>query len=149
MLRITKQTDYSIVLMTRFAADEPRAVHNARDLARSAGLPLPTVSKILKALARAGLLTSHRGVKGGYGLARPPSQISVDEVIEALEGPIAITECLDQNSVPEHCGIRGACPVQANWEKINDAVKSALSGIPLSEMVAPVLPAAPETTTEP
>jgi FeS assembly SUF system regulator len=149
MLRITKQTDYSIVLMTKFAADEPQAVHNARDLAQSAGLPLPTVSKILKALARAGLLVSHRGVKGGYGLARPPSEIAVDEVIEALEGPIAITECLhESHDQASCCGIQGACPVQANWGRINDAVKTALSGIPLSEMVAPDLQVAPERATE-
>ena len=77
MLRITKQTDYAIVLMTNFAVTRQGSVHNARDLARLVNLPLPTVSKILKALARADLLASHRGVKGGYSLARNPDEISV------------------------------------------------------------------------
>jgi len=131
MLRITKQTDYGIVLMTFFAVDKARKVHNARDVARDANLPLPTVSKILKALARAELLVSHRGVKGGYSLARPPEEISVEEIITALEGPIAITECCDQ---PCGCDIEPSCPVRVNWRRINDAVLDALRGIRLTEM---------------
>jgi len=134
MLRITKQSDYGIVLMTRFAAAEAGKVHSTRDLAKSANLPLPTASKILKALARAGLLASHRGVKGGYRLARNPAEISVEEIIRALEGPIAITECLD--SAQKDCDIEGTCPVRTNWERINDAVRDALTAIPLSEMAS-------------
>ncbi len=136
MLRITKQTDYSIVLMTHFASDASRSVHNARDLANEINLPLPTVSKILKALAREGLLESHRGVKGGYSLARDPKQISVEEIVTALEGPIAITECLDDGI--DDCGIGRGCPVRANWHRINQAVRVALGAIPLSEMASPV-----------
>ena len=132
MLRITKQTDYGIVLMTYLAADRRRSVHNARDLANVVNLPLPTVSKILKALARADLLVSHRGVKGGYSLSRDPHEISVEEIIVALEGPIAITECLDEDK--SDCDIVRSCPVQANWQRINNAVQDALRGIPLTEM---------------
>jgi FeS assembly SUF system regulator len=134
MLRITKQTDYGIVLMTYFASREAGSVHNARDLAEETALPLPTVSKILKALQRAALLTSHRGVKGGYSLARAPQAISVEEVIAALEGPIAITECLGETD--DECGIERVCPVRANWHRINEAVRSALQNIPLTEMTA-------------
>jgi len=133
MLRITKQTDYAIVLLTHFAVDKARSVHNARDLAQAVNLPLPTTSKILKALARADLLNSHRGVKGGYRLARDPKDISVHEVIRALEGPIAITECLDASA---DCGIEPTCPVRANWHRINGAVQDALAAIPLSDMAA-------------
>jgi FeS assembly SUF system regulator len=136
MLRLTRQCDYGIVLMTHFAGDVNETVQNARDLARCVNLPLPTVSKILKALARAGLLVSHRGVKGGYGLARRPSEITVDEIIEALEGPIALTECLDGGA--DECGIEFSCPVRTNWQRINSAVRDALRGIPLSEMAATV-----------
>jgi len=132
MLRITKQTDYAIVLMTYLATRGVRRVENARDLARVVNLPLPTVGKILKALARAGLLGSHRGAKGGYSLARAPEAISVEEVIVALEGPVAITECLDEQR--SDCGIARSCPVQANWQRINDAVLHALRNIPLTEM---------------
>jgi FeS assembly SUF system regulator len=135
MLRITKQSDYGIVLMTLFAGGEPGRVHSTRDLAKGARLPLPTVSKILKALARAGLLQSHRGVKGGYRIARDASRITVEEIIRALEGPIAITECIEEGS---DCEIEGTCPVRGNWQRINAAVKDALAAIPLSEMAAQV-----------
>jgi FeS assembly SUF system regulator len=136
MIRITKQTDYGIVLMTRLARGEGGGVENARDLAAATNLPLPTVSKILKALARGGLLASHRGVKGGYSLSREPAAISVEEIIRALEGPIAITECLDDST--EECGIEFCCPCRANWARINQAVSDALRAVPLSEMTAPI-----------
>ncbi|MCK6460623.1 MAG: SUF system Fe-S cluster assembly regulator [Planctomycetes bacterium] len=135
MLRITKQSDYGIVLMTLFLGDGRERVHSTRDLARLAKLPLPTVSKILKALARAGLLGSHRGVKGGYRLARDPAEISVEEIIRALEGPIAITECVEAGS---DCEIEGSCPVRTNWQRINDSVRDALAAIRLSEMASGV-----------
>ncbi len=136
MLRITKQTDYGIVLMTQFASEGPGSLLTARDLARRAGLPLPTVSKILKALARGALLLSHRGVHGGYSLARSPDRISVAEIVETLEGPIAITECLDEAT--SDCGIERLCPVRTNWRRINEAVYAALTGIPLAEMAATI-----------
>ena len=136
MLRITKQTDYGIVLMTRLAADGTASVSNARDLAAGVNLPLPTVSKILKALARAGLIVSHRGVKGGYSLTRDAREIPVVEVIEALEGPIAMTECLDTTA--NDCGIECSCPVRLNWQAINSAVRDALLKIPLSDMTTAV-----------
>jgi len=135
MLRLTKQSDYGIVLMTLFAGTGEGRVHSTRDLAAGANLPLPTVSKILKALARAGLLRSQRGVKGGYHLARDPAEISVEDIIRALEGPIAITACIDEES---GCEIEGTCPVRTNWHRINGAVKDALAAIPLSEMAAQV-----------
>jgi len=136
MLRITRQSDYGIVLMTHLAVAERDSVLNARDLAEAVNLPQPTVSKILKALARAGLLASHRGVKGGYSLALDPGEITVQQIIEALEGPIAITECLDDSA--DECGIEFCCPVRTNWQRINDAVRDALRGIPLAEMATTV-----------
>ena len=136
MLRLTRQSDYAIVLMTHFAGAPEKEVQNARDLARCAGLPLPTVSKTLKGLGRAGLLVSHRGVKGGYSLARPTTEITVAEIIEATEGRIALTECLD--SATDECGIEFCCPVRTNWQRINQAVRGALRNIPLSEMATTV-----------
>jgi FeS assembly SUF system regulator len=143
MIRLTKQTDYGIVLMTRLALDPARQV-NAPDLAFDVQLPLPTVSKILKVLARQELLTSHRGVKGGYTLARPPEAITVAEIIDALEGPIAMTECIEHS--PGACIQEPVCPNRSNWQVINAAVRQALSGISLADMARPLRPR-PELVT--
>ena len=132
MLRLTRQSDYAIVLMTHFAAIPDKTVQNARDLAASANLPLPTVSKILKALARASLLVSHRGVKGGYSLARKPEGITVAEIIEALEGPIALMEC---TAGPGHCEKEPHCQVREPWVRINRAIHQTLERVTLDELV--------------
>lgn len=145
MLRITKQSDYGIVLLSYMAGDASREIYNARDVASEAGLPLPMVSKTLKALARAGLLVSQRGVNGGYGLARPAAEISVAEIVEALEGPIAMTECSVET--PGLCDQEGQCPAQANWMKINRAVQAALETVSLEDMIQPV-PAATSAPRE-
>ena len=131
MIRITKQTDYGIVLLTRMARAGDR-LFTAPELAESAQIPQPTVQKVLKLLARHGLLDSHRGVKGGYVLAKKPGQISVADVIAALEGPIALTECVDES--PSDCTQTAFCPVRPNWQRINDVVREALQGITLKEM---------------
>jgi FeS assembly SUF system regulator len=133
MIRITKQTDYGIVLLTHLAAHAERQF-NAPDLAAEARLPLPMVSKILKLLAREGLLVSHRGVKGGYGLARSPEAISMAEIVSALEGPIALTECIVDGG---DCAYEPLCKVRSNWQRINEAVLGALSDITLAEMALP------------
>lgn len=138
MLRITKQTDYGIVLLSRMAT-EPERLFNAPELAAEAQLPLPTVSKVLKLLARDGVLASHRGVKGGYSLGRPPAAITIAEVIGCLDGPIAMTECVDDDS-PGVCQQEGHCPTQANWQVINRAVRRALEGITLRDMAEPLMP---------
>ncbi len=142
MIRIAKLTDYGIVLLTHFARESVAPVLNARDLAAEASLPLPTVSKLLKLLSRAGLLVSHRGVAGGYSLARRPAEVTVAQIIAALEGPIAVTEC----SSDEHglCTLEPTCPTQSNWRKINTAVRRALDDLTLADMVTPVSDAAPE-----
>jgi FeS assembly SUF system regulator len=136
MIRITKQTDYGIVLLTHMAAHGER-LFNAPDLAAETRLPLPMVSKILKVLARDGILASHRGVKGGYSLARLPEEIPVSQIIVALEGPIALTECIE---VHGDCSHESLCRVRANWQRINDAVRQALDGITLADMAQPGLP---------
>ncbi len=135
MLRITRQTDYGIVLLSRFGQAALGTVRNAPDLAGEEGLPLPMVSKILKLLARAGLLASHRGASGGYSLSRPPSAISVAEIVTALEGPIAMTDCLDGEA--SRCSIETSCPSRPNWARINEAIGRALSEVHLSDMLPP------------
>ena len=137
MIRITRETDYGIVLMTTMVRDNPP--YSAAALAKQRGLPLPMVSKILKALARAGLLLSQRGALGGYSLARQPEEISAVDIIDALEGPIAITEC----SVADlhACLHEENCAVSGHWHRINGAIREALKNISLLELSRP--PAAP------
>ena len=133
MIRITKQTDYGIVLLTHLAVTPERSV-NAPELAGETRLPLPMVSKILKLLVREGVLLSHRGVKGGYSLARLPEEISMAEVVAALEGPIAITECIDEGG---DCSHEPFCAVRGRWHRINEALREALACITLAEMAHP------------
>ena len=135
MLRITKQTDYGIVLLTHMAAHPERLV-NAPELAQETSLPQPMVAKILKLLARADVVQGHRGVNGGYCLSRPPEDVSVAEVITALEGQIAITECTDDTN--GLCAQEQVCRVRSNWNRINLAIQEALDGISLAEMTGPV-----------
>ncbi len=142
MLRMTRQADYAIVLLTYFAhhsrdgVDGSPPVYNARDLAAHVHLPEPMVGKILKLLGRDGLLTSTRGVKGGYRLARTPDAISVADIVAAVEGPISITECTNNEAV--NCSIVAMCAVKSNWQTINRVVHAALSEISLAQMAGPL-----------
>jgi FeS assembly SUF system regulator len=134
MIRIGRLTDYGIIVMTHLA-HHPDRVHNAHEVARGAHLKLPTVSKLLRILARTGLLTSHRGINGGYSLARSPQAISVAEVIRALEGPIALTACTIDS--PGECEFEPTCPVRGHWQKINRAIREALDGVSIAQLAAP------------
>lgn len=135
MIRITRETDYGILLMTGLAQSQPRS---AAALAQQRQLPLPMVSKILKALTRAGLLHSQRGVQGGYSLARPAGEISAADIISALEGPLAITEC--SADAHEGCARQEHCEVSGHWPRINQAIYTALQSISLAEMSRPEPP---------
>ena len=132
MLRITKQTDYGIMLLTRMAGLPEGTVLSARDAAEWSDLSLPMVSKILKSLARGGIVVSHRGVDGGYSLANPAGETSVAAVIRALEGPISMVEC---GAHPGQCDHESNCPVRVNWGRINIVVEHALEQVPISEMI--------------
>ena len=134
MLRISKLTDYGIVLLARFAAAPRDSQLSARGMAESTSLPLPAVSKMLKELASAGLLESLRGAKGGYRLARTPEAITVAEIVHALEGPIALMEC---TAGPGHCEVEARCTVSEPWHRINRAVHDALSRVTLADLARP------------
>ena len=136
MLRVTKLTDYATVVLTVLAA-RPGDVLSAADLAEIAGLETPTVSKLLKPLAQAGLVSSQRGVHGGYRLNRAADEITLVEIVEAMEGPLAMTECSQHDS---QCGIAKQCGVRANWRLINDVVADALRGVTLEQMLQPPSP---------
>jgi FeS assembly SUF system regulator len=133
MIRMTKAADYGIVLLTRMAVDSER-IFSTSELSQDTQLPHPTVSKILKILSRHELLDSHRGAKGGYSLCRAPEEVSVEQIITALDGPIGITECIDD--APGECDQESVCHVRGNWQRINEAIRQALAGITLAEMTA-------------
>lgn len=133
MLRVTKLTDYATVVLTVLAA-RPDAVLSASELAEQAGLEAPTVAKVLKPLAAAGLVEGFRGANGGYRLARPAAAISLVEIVEAMEGPLAMTECSIHAG---QCGIEHSCGVRANWRRINDVVAEALGSVTLAQMLQP------------
>jgi FeS assembly SUF system regulator len=133
MLRVSRLTDYATVVMTCLAA-RPEAVLSAVQIAEEARLELPTVSKLLKALGHAGLVESFRGVNGGYRLARPADAINLAEIVEALEGPLSMTEC---SVSVGNCDHESYCTVRGNWQHINTVVARALRGMSLAEMLEP------------
>lgn len=133
MLRIAKLTDYATLLMVRLAG-EPARYFSAAQLADELVLPLPTVSKLLKRLLRAELLTSIRGAGGGYSLAHAPHAVSVADVVSAIEGPVALTECtLGKGG----CSLEKNCATRTNWQLINRAVRMALEAVSLADMALP------------
>lgn len=137
MIRLSRLSDYGIVLMAQLAGRAVGAPSNAREVAAEVHLPLPVVSKVLKALARCGLLVSHRGAKGGYSLARPPSEITAAEMIAALEGPIGLTECVAH---PGQCVQEASCHVREPWQRINSVVRRALAQVTLADLVSRAAP---------
>jgi FeS assembly SUF system regulator len=137
VLRISKLTDYGIVLLARFAREAPGTTLTAREMAESTSLPHPVVSKMLKTLASAELLRSHRGAKGGYSLVREPQRITVADILHALEGPLALMEC---SAGPGHCGQESSCGVREPWQRINQTVHAALRAMTLAELAGPARP---------
>lgn len=137
MLRVTRLTDYATLLLTVLAAT-PDAVHSATALAERTHLELSTVSKVLKSLAQGGLVEGLRGVNGGYRMARSPQAISLFEIVEAIEGPLEMTECSGDHSRCEH---EPHCSVAPHWRQVNDLIADALRGMTLAQMLGP--PVAP------
>ena len=131
MLRISRLTDYGTVVLAHLAG-ESGAVCSAAEVAQATGIAVPTVSKLLKSLARAGLVTSTRGANGGYQLAHAPGDISAASVIDALEGPVSITECSASDS---HCDYEHVCNVGSAWQRINIAIRCALEDVSLSDLL--------------
>ena len=137
MLRLSKLTDYGTVLLAHLAANRD-TVCSAADVATATGIAVPTVSKLLKSLGRSGLVTSTRGTNGGYRLARHPRDISAADIIDALEGPVSITECSASDSQCEHEGI---CSVGGAWQRVNIAIRRALDDVSLHDLLRSNSPA--------
>ncbi|HUK02822.1 MAG TPA: SUF system Fe-S cluster assembly regulator [Steroidobacteraceae bacterium] len=130
MLRISKLTDYATVLLGTLAA-EPGPLHTAAALAERTHIAAPTVSKLMKQLHRAGLVASTRGLKGGYQLARPATQISAAAILDALEGPLALTDCSVGHG---NCCIEESCRVGRSWQRLNQAIRRSLQEVTLAQL---------------
>jgi FeS assembly SUF system regulator len=137
VLRLSKLTDYGTVLLAHLAANRG-SVCSAADVATATGIAVPTVSKLLKLLGRNGLVTSTRGANGGYRLAGDPNDISAADIIDALEGPVSITECSASDSQCEH---EGVCSVGGAWQQVNVAIRRALDDVSLSDLLRSNSPA--------
>lgn len=130
MLRISRLTDYGTLVLAHLP-DQRADLRSAADVAEATGVNLPTVSKLLKLLAKANLVTSTRGAHGGYRLARDAAQISAADIIDALEGPVSITAC---SAADSHCDYESTCNVGSAWQRINVAIRRALADINLSDL---------------
>ncbi len=129
-MRLSKMADYGSQVMAFMAKND--SVKSAGEVAVATGIAIPTASKILKMLSRASLLTSVRGAKGGYVISRPAAQISVAEIIDAMDGPISITECSTST-----CEQESYCFTRSNWQGINDLIRDALEKVSLAQMIEP------------
>ncbi|WP_448584992.1 SUF system Fe-S cluster assembly regulator [Thermaurantiacus sp.] len=131
MLRLSNFADYGVVIMTAAGRAGDRLL-SASHVSLQTGIPVPTVAKLMNQLARAGLLVSHRGVSGGFTLARPAATISLADIVEAIDGPIALTHCCTDHA--ETCEILLHCTVRLHWEPVNRAVREALSRVSLATL---------------
>ncbi|SFK90024.1 Rrf2 family transcriptional regulator [Falsiroseomonas stagni] len=139
MLRVSKFTDYAVVVLSRLEAEG--GVQTAPGLASGTGIAEPTVAKVLKMLAQSGLVEGLRGARGGYRLLRPLSSLPLSDVIVAIDGPIALTACVDGGF--GLCEAENTCPVRGRWDPVNAAIRGALSAIMVSEIAAPGGPRVP------
>ena len=134
MLKLNRMTDYAVVVLGQMAR-QPGLVQTASHIAEGTAIPLPTASKLLKQMAGAALITSHRGSNGGYSLDRAAGDVRVAEIVEALDGPIALTACVD--GAEDHCDVESLCPMRGNWNRVNNAIREALENVSLAELIDP------------
>ena len=134
MLRISKMADYGTIVLTTMAK-EPERTQSVAEIVSLTGLPVPSVSKLLKRFIREGLVLSLRGAKGGYKLSRSPAEISTAQILQAIDGPIGVTEC---SAHPGSCHHEAGCQVRVNWQMVNRAMLEALKQITLKQMTQPL-----------
>jgi FeS assembly SUF system regulator len=134
MLKLGKLADYGTMIVTVLAAD-PARLYSAQELAAHTHVAAPTVSKLLKQLTNGGIVESLRGARGGYKLARPPAEITVADVIAAIDGPIGLTQCSVHKG---DCAVESTCGVRGNWRLINTAIHQALKSVSLADMATPM-----------
>lgn len=132
MFRLNRMADYAVVILGRMAA-APGDIANAADLAGHTSLPGPMVARVLKLLARAGVITSYRGAVGGYALERRAEDVTVAEILTALSGPVALTACVE--GAEDHCAVQGTCHLRGRWDYLNGVIRSALESVTLADMI--------------
>lgn len=146
MFKLNRLTDYAVVVLCQMTRN-PEELRTAPQIAQDTAVPLPTVAKLLNALAHADLITSQRGATGGYTLNWPASEITVAAIIQALEGPIALTACVD--GAEGSCDVALLCPMRGNWNQVNKAIHSALSQVTLADMAMNFMSFDPPSTPGP
>ena len=134
MIKLGKLTDYAIAVMGQLVQEGVESAHSAHHLSDKTGIPEPTVAKVLKLLSKSNLVASERGAAGGYRLVKAADQVSIGEIITAMDGPISIVACVDGQK--DNCGMWGTCPTKGNWDRVNEAIKSALESVKLTEMLS-------------
>jgi len=137
MLRLSKKADYALLALRHLAAS-PRPTVSARELAESYDLPPELLAKVLQLLVRAGLLASQQGIRGGYGLARTPADISVVDVINAIDGPMTVTACSESD---HSCDQYAKCNIRDPLWKLKDRIVAALSATTVAELASDIIPA--------
>jgi len=138
-MRLSSMADYAVVTMSAAARHCGGVRVSAAQLAQETGLPVPTVQKLVSLLTAAGLLRSVRGAKGGLQLARPAAAITLADIVEAVEGPIALTACIENGK--QDCALEACCTVRPHWPVVNEALRGALADIPLTRLARMELPA--------
>lgn len=135
MLRMSKLADYAFIILTQMSCGE-QGTWSASSLAAETTLPLPTVAKLMKLLARGGIVVPQRGAMGGYSLSRKAKEISIAQIIESVDGPIGLTECAGKAKGKEtcDCAVHSACPVKESWGRVNNAIRTALESVYLSDL---------------
>lgn len=130
MIRVSRLADYGTVILSHMSK-QPETLYSAHDIAEDVRVSLPTVSKLLKLLARSEIVISYRGAQGGYRLAKPPEQISIADIVDALDGRVSLTEC----DGPEgQCELESHCSIRGNWQKVGEVIREALAKISLAEL---------------
>lgn len=132
MIKLSKMTDYAVVILAELAHGDG-ILMTASGLSEKTGLPEPTVAKVLKLLARGGMIESSRGINGGYKLIKMPGDISMASVITSLEGPVQLTSCVDGNE--ECCNHSLNCAMKGKWNPVNAAMQKALEDVSLAQML--------------
>jgi FeS assembly SUF system regulator len=140
-MRLSSMADYAVVTMSAAARHCGGVRVSSSQLAAETGLPLPTVQKLVSLLTAANLLRSVRGARGGLQLARPAAAISLADIVEAVEGPIALSACVDHGRGKQDCALEARCSVRPHWPQINAAVRGALAGVPLTRLARMEIPA--------
>ncbi len=136
MIRLSRLTDYAITLLS-YVGKDSEELWTAASLAEKSGLTMPTVAKVLKLLAKGGLVSAQRGAIGGYKLVQSPGKVSIAEIIEIMDGPIAITKCAHGST--QKCNIKSFCLMSSGWNRVNSAIRDALDDVSLAEMIDPSL----------